>query len=66
MQKSNYELDYIYLKLYHISYLTYNKLLFWKDIATGESILFAPMLSEDYAVWLGEIKPLSFFKVNSL
>uniref|UniRef100_A0A2P2LCM9 Xaa-Pro dipeptidase n=1 Tax=Rhizophora mucronata TaxID=61149 RepID=A0A2P2LCM9_RHIMU len=32
------------------------------DIATGKSFLFAPRLSEDYAVWLGEIKPLSFFK----
>ncbi|XP_042511173.1 xaa-Pro dipeptidase [Macadamia integrifolia] len=32
------------------------------DIATGESILFAPRLSADYAVWLGEIKPLSYFK----
>ncbi|XP_057468580.1 uncharacterized protein LOC130757764 [Actinidia eriantha] len=32
------------------------------DIETGESILFAPRLPEDYAVWLGEIKPLSFFK----
>ncbi|XAR67184.1 Xaa-Pro dipeptidase [Bertholletia excelsa] len=28
------------------------------DIATGESILFAPRLSAEYAVWLGEIKPL--------
>lgn len=33
-----------------------------KDIATGKSILFAPRLSADYAVWLGEIKPLSYFK----
>ncbi|GFS43293.1 metallopeptidase M24 family protein [Actinidia rufa] len=32
------------------------------DIETGESVLFAPRLPEDYAVWLGEIKPLSFFK----
>lgn len=32
------------------------------DIATGKSILFAPRLSADYAVWLGEIKPLSYFK----
>ncbi|KAH7852974.1 hypothetical protein Vadar_031626 [Vaccinium darrowii] len=32
------------------------------DIATGDSILFAPRLPEDYVVWLGEIKPLSFFK----
>jgi hypothetical protein len=34
-----------------------------KDIATGESILFIPRLSADYAVWLGEIKPLSYYKV---
>ncbi|XP_028114896.1 xaa-Pro dipeptidase isoform X2 [Camellia sinensis] len=32
------------------------------DVATGESILFAPRLPAEYAVWLGEIKPLSFFK----
>ncbi|KAI4347017.1 hypothetical protein L6164_007868 [Bauhinia variegata] len=32
------------------------------DIATGKSILFAPRLPEEYAVWLGEIKPLSYFK----
>ncbi|KAK9275154.1 hypothetical protein L1049_022413 [Liquidambar formosana] len=32
------------------------------DIATGKSILFAPRLPADYAVWLGEIKPLSYFK----
>ncbi|XP_059633078.1 uncharacterized protein LOC132275902 [Cornus florida] len=32
------------------------------DVATGESILFAPRLSAEYAVWLGEIKPLSYFK----
>ncbi|KAK3004577.1 hypothetical protein RJ639_018538 [Escallonia herrerae] len=32
------------------------------DIATGNSILFAPRLSEEYAVWLGEIKPLTYFK----
>ncbi|XP_068652092.1 uncharacterized protein [Aristolochia californica] len=32
------------------------------DIASGKSILFAPRLSDDYAVWLGEIKPLSYFK----
>ncbi|KAK6941412.1 Aminopeptidase P, N-terminal [Dillenia turbinata] len=32
------------------------------DIATGDSILFAPRLPADYAVWLGEIKPLSYFK----
>ncbi|CAA3022205.1 xaa-Pro dipeptidase [Olea europaea subsp. europaea] len=33
-----------------------------KDIASGESILFAPRLPDEYAVWLGEIKPLSYFK----
>ncbi|KAF8393509.1 hypothetical protein HHK36_021753 [Tetracentron sinense] len=32
------------------------------DIATGKSILFAPRLPAEYAVWLGEIKPLSNFK----
>lgn len=36
------------------------------DIATGESILFIPRLSADYAVWLGEIKPLSYFKERYL
>lgn len=38
--------------------------MFPKDIASGKSILFAPRLPDDYAVWLGEIKPLSFFKVS--
>ncbi|XP_025012296.1 xaa-Pro dipeptidase isoform X2 [Ricinus communis] len=32
------------------------------DVATGKSILFAPRLLADYAVWLGEIKPLSYFQ----
>ncbi|MBA0568068.1 hypothetical protein Golob_005585, partial [Gossypium lobatum] len=32
------------------------------DIATGKSILFAPRLPADYAVWLGEIKPVSYFQ----
>ncbi|KAK6147762.1 hypothetical protein DH2020_018674 [Rehmannia glutinosa] len=32
------------------------------DIASGESLLFAPRLPADYAVWLGEIKSLSYFK----
>ncbi|KAH7657542.1 Xaa-Pro dipeptidase protein [Dioscorea alata] len=32
------------------------------DIASGQSLLFAPRLSPDYAVWLGEIKPLAYFK----
>lgn len=34
-----------------------------KDIASGDSILFAPRLPAEYAVWLGEIKQLSHFKV---
>lgn len=34
-----------------------------KDIASGDSILFAPRLPAEYAVWLGKIKPLSHFKV---
>ncbi|KAK4754004.1 hypothetical protein SAY87_002108 [Trapa incisa] len=32
------------------------------DVMTGNSILFAPRLPAGYAVWLGEIKPLSFFQ----
>ncbi|KAH9623952.1 hypothetical protein KSS87_012296 [Heliosperma pusillum] len=32
------------------------------DVTTGKSILFAPRLPTEYAVWLGEIKPLSFVK----
>ncbi|CAB79707.1 putative protein, fragment, partial [Arabidopsis thaliana] len=32
------------------------------DIGSGKSILFIPRLPDDYAVWLGEIKPLSHFK----
>ncbi|KAK7251484.1 hypothetical protein RIF29_34731 [Crotalaria pallida] len=32
------------------------------DISSGDSILFAPRLPDEYAVWLGEIKPLSYFK----
>nr|AKF43202.1 metallopeptidase M24 family protein [Pelargonium australe] len=32
------------------------------DIATGNSILFAPRLPAEYGVWLGEIKSLSYFK----
>lgn len=32
------------------------------DIVSGQSILFAPRLPPDYAVWMGEIKPLSYFK----
>ncbi|XP_018819043.1 xaa-Pro dipeptidase [Juglans regia] len=36
------------------------------DILTGESILFAPRLPADYAVWLGEIKSPSYFKERYL
>ncbi|KAJ1438018.1 Peptidase M24 [Sesbania bispinosa] len=36
------------------------------DVATGDSILFAPRLPDEYAVWLGEIKPLSYFKDSIL
>lgn len=32
------------------------------DIATGNSLLFAPRLPAEYAVWMGEIKPPSYFK----
>lgn len=32
------------------------------DIASGQSYLFIPRLPAEYAVWLGEIKPLSHFK----
>ncbi|PWA53745.1 metallopeptidase M24 family protein [Artemisia annua] len=32
------------------------------DINTGKSILFAPRLPAEYAVWMGEIKSLSHFK----
>ncbi|CAH9122014.1 unnamed protein product [Cuscuta epithymum] len=32
------------------------------DVASGESMLFAPRLPDSYAVWLGEIKPVSYFK----
>ncbi|KAG6428624.1 hypothetical protein SASPL_112877 [Salvia splendens] len=32
------------------------------DVASGDSILFAPRLPADYAVWLGEIKPSAYFK----
>lgn len=35
-----------------------------KDIASGKSILFAPRLPSEYAVWLGEIKPPDYFQVN--
>ncbi|KAG0500489.1 hypothetical protein HPP92_000561 [Vanilla planifolia] len=32
------------------------------DVASGQSTLFVPRLPADYSVWLGEIKPLSFFQ----
>ncbi|OIV93606.1 hypothetical protein TanjilG_04838 [Lupinus angustifolius] len=32
------------------------------DVANGETILFAPRLPDDYAVWLGEINQPSYFK----
>ncbi|MED6201021.1 hypothetical protein PIB30_090959 [Stylosanthes scabra] len=32
------------------------------DVESEESIHFAPRLPDEYAVWLGEIKPLSYFK----
>ncbi|ONK80686.1 uncharacterized protein A4U43_C01F20610 [Asparagus officinalis] len=32
------------------------------DVSSGRSYLFAPRLPAEYAVWLGEIKPLSYFK----
>ncbi|XP_047057578.1 xaa-Pro dipeptidase-like [Lolium rigidum] len=32
------------------------------DIASGQSILFAPRLPPAYAVWMGQIKPSSYFK----
>ncbi|KAF5748504.1 xaa-Pro dipeptidase [Tripterygium wilfordii] len=32
------------------------------DISTGKSMLFAPRLPSEYAVWMGEIKPSSYFK----
>ncbi|XP_008793195.2 xaa-Pro dipeptidase [Phoenix dactylifera] len=36
------------------------------DIASGKALLFAPRLPADYAVWLGDIKPLSYFKERYL
>lgn len=44
-------------------FLNFTITFFLKDIFTGESILFAPRLAADYAVWLGEIKQPSYFKV---
>lgn len=34
------------------------------DIASGDSILFAPRLPDEYAVWLGKIKQLPHFKAR--
>lgn len=50
-------------KLYIINRFSNLFSLFLKDISTGKSILFAPRLPEEYAVWLGKIKPLTYFKV---
>ncbi|MBA0564524.1 hypothetical protein Golob_009461, partial [Gossypium lobatum] len=36
------------------------------DIAAAKLILFAPRLPADYADWLGEIKLLSYFRINIL
>uniref|UniRef100_A0A7N0UY93 Xaa-Pro dipeptidase n=1 Tax=Kalanchoe fedtschenkoi TaxID=63787 RepID=A0A7N0UY93_KALFE len=36
------------------------------DVVTGDSFLFIPKLPEEYAVWLGKIKPLSYFKETYL
>ncbi|CAA6660959.1 unnamed protein product [Spirodela intermedia] len=33
------------------------------DISSGKSILFAPRLPEEYAVWMGKIKPLAYYKI---
>lgn len=35
-----------------------------KDIASRKSMLFAPRLPADYAVWMGEIKSLTHFQVT--
>ncbi|KAL6006004.1 hypothetical protein ACLOJK_040049 [Asimina triloba] len=42
--------------------ILFRYVVFLKDVASGKSILFAPRLPVDYAVWLGKIKPLSYFK----
>lgn len=34
-----------------------------QDVASGKTILFIPRLPANYAVWMGEIKPPSYFKV---
>ncbi|CAI0543777.1 unnamed protein product [Linum tenue] len=36
------------------------------DIATGKSILFAPRLPAEYAVWMGKIKSLSYYQERYL
>jgi hypothetical protein len=38
-------------------------IVFFKDVGSGDSILFAPRLPDEYAVWMGKIKQLSHFKV---
>jgi hypothetical protein len=35
-----------------------------QDVATGKSILFAPRLPPEYAIWMGKIQPPQHFKVN--
>lgn len=32
------------------------------EVDSGTSILFAPLLPAEYAVWMGKIQPVSFFK----
>ncbi|CAM6002986.1 unnamed protein product [Sphagnum balticum] len=32
------------------------------EVDTGRSILFAPLLPEDYAIWMGKIQPASYFQ----
>lgn len=38
-------------------------MIFFKDVGSGDSILFAPRLPDEYAVWMGKIKSVSHFKV---
>lgn len=44
---------------------TCNCFFLLKDVRSGDSILFAPRLPDEYAVWMGKIKPVSHFKVIS-
>lgn len=32
------------------------------DVSNGKTYLFAPRLPESYAIWMGKLKPLDFFK----